>query len=235
MLPRSRQFTRLAAALIIALLFAVPATALFVRMTVHFAASFDVPSSPNSGLVADVGQISVVAPATEFIVVPGQDGGGELKVSDGGTVTQATLNGTFKTPFTGHDLTTTWVMGASQTNSPFTVRFVDDSDSGMIDSSFGGDGMIVVGGQQVMPYQPDTPYSVALSLTDPVFGPSLWSVMVTSLDGSAQVGLATGVLPNAGQLKVTAVKLVRPSGASAGQFFVDDLKAVSSSTGFTFK
>ena len=234
MLHRSRFVVRHAAALGLALLIAVPATALFVRFTVHFAAGFDVASSPGSGLQADVGQISVMAPATEFIVVPGDNGGGQLKITDGGTTVQATLLGAFKTPFNGQELNASWVMGASQNNSPFTVRFVDDSDSGMIDAGFGGDGTIVVGGQHVMPYEPGKHYSVALSLTHPLFGPSSWAVVITSLDAGT-VGAATGLLPVTGQVCVNAVKLVRPAGASAGQFFVDDVKAVSTSAALTFK
>lgn len=232
MLLRSRHFIRRSVAFGLALLLAGPATAMFMRWTVHFAASFDVTSAPGGGLQADVGQISVMAPPTEFIVVPADGGGGELMIVDDGTTAQATLTGTFKTVFGGQQLDASWSMRASQIASPLDIRFVDDSDSGMIDAGFGGDGTIVVGGQHVMPYVPGTSYDCELSLSDPLVGPATWSVLVTADDGSGAVGMASGPLPSAMPLTVKAVKLIRPAGASAGQFIVDDLKAVSSIPSF---
>lgn len=229
MLLRSRQFARRAAALGLALLIAVPATAMFVRTTTYFAAVFDVSSAADGGLQAEIGQISVIGPPTEFVVVPADGGGGELKIHDNGTPVQATLIGTFKTLFTGQQLDSSWTMRASQTNSPFEIRLVDDSDSGMIDASFGGDGTIVVGGQHVMPYVAGTTYEFELALVDPLIGPATWTVLVSAVGGGSTAGTATGLLPDFGPLTVSAVKLIRPAGASAGQFFVDDLKAVSSS------
>jgi len=228
----SRHRARLLAAIVLALLVAVPATAMFVRLTVHFAASFDTTSAPGGGLQADVGQISVIAPPTEFVVVPTSGGGGELKIHDGGTTSEATLLGTFKTQFKGQQLDATWSMGASQTNSPFDVRFVDDSDSGMIDVSFGGNGTIVVGGESLMPYAPDTTYEVELTLYTPLFGTATWSVLVTSADGTASA-TASGLLPAITQpFGIKSVMLVRPAGAPAGEFFVDDFKVVSSTPSF---
>ena len=228
----SRHRARLLAAIVLALLVAVPATAMFVRLTVHFAASFDTTSAPGGGLQADVGQISVVAPPTEFVVVPTSGGGGELKIHDLGTTTQATLLGTFKTQFKGQQLDATWSMVASQADSQFDVRFVDDSDSGMIDVSFGGDGTIVVGGQSLMPYAPGATYEVELTLYTPLFGTATWSVLVTEAEGTASA-TASGVLPSGTPpLAVKSVMLVRPAGAPAGEFFVDDLKAVSSTPSF---
>ena len=228
MLLRSRQFARCATAIGLALLIAVPATAMFVRQTIHFLASFDVSGSPGGSLQAEVGQISVIAPPTEFIVVPGAGSGGELKIHDLGTQVQATLLGTFKTVFKGSKLDVSWSMRASQTDSPCTVRLVDDSDSGMIDASFGGNGTIVVGGQEIMPYVAGTTYHFALMMAEPIIGPSTWAVLVTAEGPGVPVGTAVGLLPSAGALTVKAFQLIRPAGASAGQFFVDDLKAVSS-------
>jgi hypothetical protein len=225
-----RPRVRLLAALLLAAAVAVPATAMFVRITVHFAASFDVSGSPGGGLQAEVGQISVEAPPSEFVVVPTAGGGGELKVDDSGSLVEATLVGTFKTQFKGQQLEATWSMGASQTNSPLDVRFTDDSDSGMIDLGFGGNGSILVGGQPLMPYQPDTDYECEVTVNDPLVGPPTWSVIVTSADGTASA-TATGTLPDE-PVVVKAVMIVRPAGAPAGQFSVDDLKAVSSSPSF---
>jgi hypothetical protein len=227
----SRHRAALLAAIAVILVLGVPATAMFVRLMVHFAASFDVTGAPGGGLQADVGQISVVAPPTEFVVVPTTGGGGELKIHDGGTTVEATLVGTFKTLFKGQQLDATWSMGASQADSPFDVRFVDDSDSGMIDVGFGGNGSIVVGGQPVMPYTPGTDYEVELTLYTPLFGSATWSVLVTEAGGTISA-TATGSLPSATQYGIKSVHLVRPAGAPAGDFVVDDLKVVSSTPSF---
>ncbi|HYN63673.1 MAG TPA: hypothetical protein VES36_03635, partial [Candidatus Limnocylindrales bacterium] len=198
------------------------------RQTIHFLASFDLSGSPGGSLQAEVGQISVIAPPTEFIVVPADGGGGQLKIHDSGTQVQATLLGTFKTVFKGSKLDTSWSMRASQADSPFVVRLVDDSDSGMIDASFGGNGTIVVGGQEMMPYVAGTTYHFALMVAEPIIGPATWAVLVTAEGPGAPVGTALGLLPSTGPLTVKSVHLIRPAGASSGQFFVDDLKAVSS-------
>lgn len=227
----SRNRARLLAAIVLTLLVGVPATAMVVRLNVHFLASFDVTSAPGGGLQAEVGQISVVAPPTEFVVVPTSGGGGELKIHDGGTTAVATLVGTFKTLFKGQQLDATWSMGASQANSQFDVRFVDDSDSGMIDVGFGGNGSIVVGGQPLMPYTPDADYEVELTLYTPLFGAATWSVAVTEVGGTA-AATATGNLPSGTQYGIKSVHLVRPAGAPAGDFVVDDLKVVSSTPSF---
>ena len=219
-------------ALALALLVAVPATAMFVRTTVHFAASFDVSSAPGGSVQADVGQIVLLAPPTEFIVVPTSGGGGELKIDDSGTLAQATLLGTFKTPFKGQQLDATWTMRAGQENSQLDVRFVDDSDSGMIDCGFGGDGTIVIGGQHLMSYVAGVDYDVELTINAPMVGPVTWTALVTALDGSQAVGVGAGVLPYTGPVTIKAVLLVRPAGALAGDFWLDDLKAVSSSPSF---
>ena len=226
----SRIRARLLAAAACALLLAVPATAMYVRLTVHFAASFDVTGAPGGSLQADVGQITVVAPPTEFVVVP-TSGGGLLKVFDSGTVMPATLVGTFKTQFKGQQLDATWSMGASQANSQFDVRFVDDSDSGMIDVGFGGNGTIVVDGESIMPYTPGTDYEVELSMYTPLFGQATWSVHVTSADGLASA-TATGVLPVSQPVGVKTLVLERPAGALAGEFHIDDIKVVSSTPSF---
>ena len=57
-------------------------------------------------------------------------------------------------------------------------------------------------------------------------GPATWAVSVTPVGGGA-VGTAAGLLPYTGPITVDAVVLVRPAGAGAGHFVVDDLKAVS--------
>ena len=215
------------AALALAVLVAVPATAMVFRQTLHFAASFDASSAPGGGVQADVGQILVVAPPTEFVVIATNGGGGELKVHDAGTTTQATLLGTFKTKFKGSQLDATWSMRSSQTNSPFEVRFVDDSDSGMIDCGFDGNGMIVVGGEALMPYVAGVDYDVQITITTPLMGPVTWAAVVTALDATEAVAVGAGVLPYTGQTTIKAVMLVRPAGAVAGDFFVDDLQAVS--------
>jgi hypothetical protein len=221
------------AALALALLVAVPATAMFVRTTVHFAASFDVSSAPGGGSVqADVGQIVLLAPPTEFNVTPTSGGGGELNIHDSGTLSQATLVGTFKTNFKGQQLDATWTMRSGQTTSQFDVRFVDDSDSGMIDCGFGGDGTIVVGGQHLMPYVAGVDYDFALTINSPMVGPVTWTVLVTALDGSQATAAGLGVLPYTSPVTIKAVMLVRPAGAPAGDFWVDELKAVSSSPSF---
>ena len=228
----SRHRARLLAAIVLALLVAVPATAMFMRVTVHFAASFDTTSAPGGVLQADVGQISVVAPPTEFVVVPTSGGGGELKIHDLGTTAEATLHGTFKTQFKGQQLDATWSMAASQTHSPFEVRFVDDSDSGMIDVCFDGNGAIVVAGQPLLPYASGASYDVAVTLYTPLFGTATWSVLVTAGDGTASA-TASGTLPSGtAPLAVKSVMLVRPANAPAGEFFLDDLKAVSSTPSF---
>jgi hypothetical protein len=53
-------------------------------------------------------------------------------------------------------------------------------------------------------------------------------VLVTAEGSAAPAGMAVGLLPQTGPLTVKSVQLIRPAGASAGQYFVDDLKAVSS-------
>ena len=219
-------------ALVLVLFVAVPATALFVRTTVHFLASFDVSSSPGGPLQADVGQIVVIAPPTEFVVNPTDGGGGELSVHDLGTSVQATLLGSFKTPFKGQQLEASWTLRGAQTNSPLDVRFADDSDSGMIDCGFGGDGTIVVGGQHLMPYVAGTDYDFELTIMTPMVGPVTWSVLVTALDGSLATAVGTGVLPYTSPVTIKSVLVVRPAGAVAGDFYLDDLKAVSSSPSF---
>jgi hypothetical protein len=220
------------AALALALLVTVPAAAMFVRTTVHYAASFDVSSAPGGSIQADVGQIVVIAPPTEFVVNPTDGGGGELKIHDSGTTVQAALVGTFKTNFKGPQFDATWSMRSGQTNSPCDVRFVDDSDSGMIDCGFGGDGWIVAGGQHLMPYVAGTDYDFELSIIAPMVGPVTWTAVVTALDGSQAAAVGVGVLPYTSPVTIKAVMVVRPAGAVAGDFYVDDLKAVSSTPSF---
>jgi len=210
------------------LLLAVPAAAAIFRVTVHFAASFNLSGAPGTGVLADVGQITVLAPPTEFLVVPADGGGGVLKIHDFGTSVQNSLIGSFKTNFVGQSLEISWSMSASQDLTPFIVRAVDDSDAGMIDAGFGGNGMIVVGGQDVAPYEPGTTYDCVLSLFVPLKGPASWSVLVKAEDGSAADVTASGPLAYSYPLMVKSIHLVRPAGVPGGQFFLDDLKAVSS-------
>lgn len=225
---RSRTVARRVLVLAAALLLAVPAAATFVRKTIHFAASFDIGSAPGGGLQAEVGQITIAAPPTEFVVVPATGGGGLLGVQDGGTTAQATLVGTFKTVYKGQKLDTSWSMSASQTDSAFLVRLCDDSDAGMIDVGFGDDGMIVVDGLPLAPYMAGTGYDFDVRLHQPFIGPAGWDVVISESDGGGPIVSVTGPLPISGQLTVKTVSLIRPSGQGLGQFFVDDLEAVSS-------
>jgi hypothetical protein len=235
MLARTRRFARLVPAACLALLLAVPAVAMYVRNTVHFAASFDVPGAPGGGLQADVGQIAIWAPPTEFVVVPDDKGGGQLSIHDAGTTAPATLVGTFKTNFNGSKLDASCTVRPAQNHTPLRLRFMDETDSGMIDATFGGDGLIQVNGVTVMPYEPGVNYHLQLVVTDPLVGPTTWALLVTALEPGGAVGAAAGPVAGApsGQLVLKSVQIVRPAGAPAGQFLVDDLKAVS--TSFTFK
>ncbi|MHC5209083.1 MAG: hypothetical protein ACYTG2_00010 [Planctomycetota bacterium] len=217
---RSRVRRVTLASLLVATLLTVPVAAWFVRPTVYFSASFDLSGSPGNPLpLADVGLFSQATPADGFVVE-----GGKLTVSDQGSPTEAVLTGEFKKQFVGQELRLEFELRPSQSTTALSVRMVDDSDTGMIDVTFGGDGWIRVGGQPVTPYDPGSTYDVAVDLNDPLAGVEYWVATITS-DGS--VWQDSGPLQLSKQMTVRSVEVVRPAGSTAGEFRLDDLQALS--------
>jgi hypothetical protein len=214
------------ACLLIAALLAAPVAAWFVRPTIFFSASFDISGAPGSSLPqAEVGQFEVPTPPEVFQVVTSPTQGGELKISDQGTLVEELLAGQFKKQFVGQELFFGLEIKALQTTTDLVVNLLDDSDSGMIDVSFGGDGMIRIGGKPVAPYVAGTVYDIGMNLHDPIAGAEFWTATVTTSAGS--LWTQSGPLLLTGPLTVRSVEIVRPAGSSAGEFRVDDMIALS--------
>ena len=105
------------------------------------------------------------------------------------------------------------------------MRLVDDSDTGMIDAVFGGDGQVRVGGKTVMPYEPETNYNVTIDLYDPLSGAEYWVATFTTGDGS--VWQDSGPLLLSNPLTIDLVEIVRPAGSADGEFHIDNVRALS--------
>jgi hypothetical protein len=160
-----------------------------------------------------------------FTVVPSADEGGELKISDQGTAVDEVLRGSLKKQFVGQELRLQYEIRASQSTTGLHVRLLDDSDSGMIDCGFGGDGWIRIGGKDIAPYEAGSSYAVTLDLLDPLAGPEYWVATVKKSDGT--VWLSSGPLSLDKQLTVRSVEIRRPAGSSTGEFRIDDLRVLS--------
>jgi hypothetical protein len=208
-----------------------PVVAWCARPSIYFLATFDMPAAPGNPLPqAEIGQFTQVTPPGGFEVVASPTEGGELRVSDQGTVTEVVLRGLLKKKFVGQDLRFECRVRPVQSTTGLQLRLLDDSDSGMIDATFGGDGWIRIGGKQVAPYESGATYNVAIDLTDPIAGPEFWAVSITKHDGS--IWLDSGPLTLTKQLTVRSIEIVRPAASAAGEFRVDDMQVLSYTLAF---
>jgi len=218
----------------IAVLFlALPAAALWMRLTVHFLATFNQTGSPGGQppLAADSGAISTIGPG--FSVTPVAGGGGALLVEGSGLPIDSQLTATFDTVFKGgNELVLTWKItpGQGSGSSSCTVGAVEENDSEIIDVTWGGGGFVDVGGQTLAAYSEGVEYDCKLTLKDVMIGLDTWTLAIDGSDGSEFT--ASGPLLLAKALVVEAIKITLPAG-SAGSFVFDDIQAASSS--MTFK
>lgn len=220
----SRFVVRLAA-LLVTLCVAVPATAIAVRVTVYFAASFNSAGAPGSGITVEVGSMDQTGPAGVFSVVPGP-GGGQLRIADSGLGTDAVVQADLKQLFKGSEVTIHYKLTCSQTNASLTMRAEDDADSGLIDVGFGDDGEIRVDGNGTgETYQQNVTYSIQLRLRKPFMGSSGWRLLLKSDTG--EVVVLQGAMTSNAPIRLENVQIIRAAGSTPGEFFLDDLRVTS--------
>jgi hypothetical protein len=209
---------------------ALPALAVFGRISVYFLATFDLPSAPGEPppLAADSGLITVTGPG--FSVVPGVGGGGVLKAEGLGLPTASKLHGTFTKGFKGSEIVIDWTITAGQSDSEFSLYCLEENDGEIIDVEFGGDGFVDVDDTPVGGYDEGEARTCSLTLRDNSMGADTWIFTMTGDSGVPVT--SSGVLTLTKPLNVLAIDLVLPAG-STGTFLVDDLQATSAS--FTSK
>ncbi len=228
---RPRFFPGRSAALLLAVLcLAGPVTALVQRLTVHFFATFDMPSAPSNSISAEIGQFNPATPAPTFSVT--QVGGqSKLKVSDAGTAADVDLKGIFLTTFTGLHLSVTHTIQPMQLDSSIIFQLEDSSDQGILDCTWGGGG-VSVNGAAPLPFQAGVVYDVTMRIdSSPVTG-TTWTLEIR--DGGLLKGLSSGLLTPSQALSIKALDIIRPAGQPGGTFFVDQIKVVSYDLGFAW-
>ena len=207
---------------------AVPAAALYGRLTVYFLAAFDGQTKPGETQPkADSGHISVNGPG--FSVVPAQMGGA-LLVQGTGMPVDVTLEGYFDKVFKGSELVVSWVITPAQDCSEFSLRCLEDTDGEIIDAGWNDDGTVDVAQVTVGHYDEGVRLSCTLTLRDNFIGGDTWTFTMTP-EGGVPI-TKTGPLALWKPLYVCAIELVLPAG-SMGTFVLDDLQAVS--TGYKSK
>ena len=202
----------------------LPAVALAGRVTVHFLATFDLPGAPGEPppLAADSGVISVSGMG--FTVVPAVGGGGSLMAQGSGLPMDIELHGAFSKDFKGSELVVSWTIKPNQTTEALTLRCAEDNDGEIIDSTWGGDGSVSVGGIACGNYDEGQLTACTLTLRDNSIGPDLWIFTMTKAGGVPVT--TTGPLTLAKPLAVCAVDVILPAG-SKGSFVLDDIQATS--------
>ena len=127
MSPRSRALLVSIAVAVLAL----PAAALWVRVTTYFFADFDQKGGPGQQsppLSAEQGSISTSGPAS-FIVTPQSTGGGALLVgSSGQSGADSVLTATFDKVFSGSELQILFSVTPGMQAGSFCLRAIEDTD-----------------------------------------------------------------------------------------------------------
>ena len=224
---RSRAFL----AMIAVALLALPAAAVWMRVTTYFFADFDQKAGQGQQsppLAAEQGSISTTGPAS-FVVTPQATGGGALLVTSAGqTGADSTLTATFDKPFSGSELQIAFVVTPNVQAGSMGLYAVEDTDGEVIDASWGGNGLIVINGSVVSGYDAGSTYICNLTLRDSMSGPDFWVLTMTKAGFAPQT--FTGPLSLTQPLAVNALKIFVPA-SSVGSMVFDDLQALSAGFG----
>jgi hypothetical protein len=209
---------------------AMPAAALWVRVTQFFFADFDLKSGPGQQLPLAAEKGTIVGAAPVFTVVPQPQGGGALLITGAGAgAPPAAMDALFDKVFSGSELQIGWTMvpGAQAPGYQCNVelRCMEDNDGEIIDVGWGGGG-VDVGGTPVAPLEAGQSYTCTLTLRDNLVGPDTWIFSIAKQGGVPLT--STGLLALSHPLTLTKLQLALPAGAT-GTTLVDDLQASSAS------
>ncbi len=199
-----------------------------VRVTVHFAATFDQKGAPGqqAPLVADEGSFAASGPG--FSVVPTSADGGALFIEGTGQPAESTLTGTFSKSFKGTDLLIDFTATVSSTGQGLSLRAIEDSDGEIIDLGWDGNGEIDVDGLPAGSYPVNVPATYSLLVRDVAMGADLWILTITPENGAPVT--QSGNLQLSSPFTAKSIKFVIPAGL-VGSMLVDDLEVTSISYG----
>jgi hypothetical protein len=195
-----------------------------IRITVHFAASFDQTGAPGqqAPLVADEGSLSASGPG--FSVVPTSSDGSALLIEGLGLPAESKLTGTFIKSFTGTELLISFAATVETAGQGFTLRAIEDNDGEIIDLGWDDGGLVTVGGQPAGSYPLNEPATYSLTVREVSLGADLWILTVTPQGGAPSTSSGSLQLPSPFTSK--AIEFVIPAG-QVGSMLVDDLEVTS--------
>ncbi len=209
------------------LFLALPAAAVWMRVTVHFLATFDLSGSPGGSppLAADAGAIIVSGPG--FSVVPGSGGGSSLLAQGTASPLDTTLTALFDSVNKSGELTLTWNVTPGQGSASASLCVMEENDSEIIDVTWDDGGWVSVGGLTADVYQEGVEYDCKLVLKDALLGLDTWTFTMTPANGPTIT--KTGLLLLVKPMAIDSVLIVLPAG-STGSFVFDDIQATSNSS-----
>lgn len=224
---RRRGFPILCAVL---LAVALPVSGLMLRPAVLFLANFNAPGDGGSlgeAPIATVGDFDDMGASGAFVVEVDAQGNGRLRATN--SENTSVLRGTLEDPASQSSRVSASIfVKPERAVGHFYVRLSDEGDTPLIDVEFTPAGDITVAGNVVMNYVPKVGYDVAISLNDPIIGPTSASVVISG-DNGDKAGVS-GIPIHWLDLSVGSIDLVLPATEFQGEFLIDDVLVTSPDT-----